>query len=243
VNQTDNATKISRFYDDDLYTFVNYVMQGVSTRSLGTEAAVNYKFNNLWSVTGVASVGQTFFANNPNITIFLDNDTTQHPIASKTYIKNYYVGGGFQSAYTVGANFRPKKYNISLNVNYVDGNYVEVNPNRLTQAAGGLYTYGSPQWHAVYDQEKLPSAITVDLHVSKAYYISRKSKFIRDHLSKDASVYFSLGVYNLLNNTDIINFGFEQFRYDFNYYNPRKFPNKYIYGPGVNYLFNVNFRF
>jgi len=242
VNDETNKTKISRFYDDDLYTFVNYAMQGANTRSIGTEWAVEYRLHSHWSLTGVAAIGEVFYANDPNISIYVDNDTTVHPIASKVYIKNYYVGGGFQSAYTMGLNYHPRRFYVGINFNYVDRNYADINPNRMTTAAAGFYAMGSPQYEAIFNQQKLPSAATVDFHIGKTYQLSRRIKS-KNKYSKNAAILVNLSVNNILNNTDIVNLGFEQLRYDFTYSNPMKFPNKYIFGEGINYLFNLALRF
>jgi len=61
--------------------------------------------------------------------------------------------------------------------------------------------------------------------------------------SKRSVLNISLSVANLLNNTDIINSGYEQLRYDFTNYNPDKFANKYIYGMGINFSLNISLRF
>jgi hypothetical protein len=50
-------------------------------------------------------------------------------------------------------------------------------------------------------------------------------------------------VSNLLNNTKIIAYGYEQLRYDFTGNNPNMFPNKYLYAMGINFFLNVTLKF
>ena len=247
VTDVTNATEIKRFYNDDpaYNTFVNYVMSGENTRSIGSELAVEYKLLKEFSVLGVATLGQAFYTNNPTISTYLDNDTTRHPGTSQTFIKNYYLAVGPQTDLTLGFNYRPKavRYSfININFNYFDRNYVSINPNRRTVAAAAYYTAGSPMWHEVFDQEKLPSAFTVDVRFGKNFQVSRKSGFV-NKISHNAVLALQGGVSNLLNNTNVINTGLEQLRYDFTNNNPEKFANKYIYGPGINFYVNIALRF
>jgi hypothetical protein len=245
VTDVKNATEIKRFFNDDpaYYTFVNYVMTNENTRSIGTEVSFDYKLLPQLSVTGVASIGGSFYANNPNINVYLDNDTLQHSTPSKTYIKNYYLSTGPQSTYVLGFNYTPKKdLYFTVNFNYFDRNYVEINPNRRTAAASGLNASGSEQWHEIFDQEKLPSAFTVDIRAGKNFQLSRMSKKV-NKLSEKSVLNISASVANLLNNTNIINSGYEQLRYDFTNYNPEKFANKYIYAMGINFSITASLRF
>ena len=244
VSEVTNATEIKRFFDDDpaYYTFVNYVMTGEDTRAIGTELSLIYKLTRKFNVLGTASVGQSFYANNPNINVYLDNNPSTTSSTSTTYIKNYYLAAGPQSSYVVGVNYHSKGWNINLNFNYFDRNYVEINPNRRTTAAAGLYREGTPQWASIMNQEELPSVFTMDLRAGKNLQLSKMSKKI-NKFSRKAVLNISANVANLLNNTDIINSGYEQLRYDFTNYNPAKFANKYSYGMGINFSINASLRF
>lgn len=244
VNDANNVTTIKRFYNDDpaYYTYENYVMSGINTRSLGGEMAVNYRVYGPFSVTGVAAFGEVFYTNNPNVTVYLDNDTTQHPVTSKTYIKNYYISVGPQSAYTLGLNYRNSGWTASLNLTYMARNFVDINPDRRTSAAVGFALPGSATYNAILNQEELPSFYSVDAHVGKSWQVSRISKSI-SKLSKNAYLRANLGISNLLNNTHIIYYGYEQMRFDFVGNNPNMFPNKYVYGMGINFFLNIQLSF
>jgi hypothetical protein len=218
-------------------------MKGENTRSLGTEISMDAKVTKNLNIILVAAIGQAFYSNRPNINVYLDNDTLQHANPDKAYIKNYYMSVGPQTAGTIGFNYRPlRDLYINLNFNYFDRNYVEINPNRRTPQAADLVVEGSKQWHAIFDQEKLPSVFTVDLSARKTWQLSRLSKTI-NKFSHNTALSVNAGVSNLLNNTNVINTGFEQLRYDFAYINSAKFANKYIYGMGINFLVNVSLRF
>ena len=245
VTDQQNLTEIKRFYNDDpaYLTYVNYVMQNENERSIGTESFVEAKVFPFLKIIGVAAVGQNFYTNNPNISVYLDNDPTQQASSVLTYIKNYYVSSGPQSLYTLGFDVSPTRNTwINLHFNYYDRNYVEINPNRRTLLAGALIPPGSAEWNSIYGQEKLPSAMITDLRIGHTFNIAGKNKLF-EHLSSRSKLVVTAGIFNLLNNTNYITFGYEQLRYDFSQKNPNEFPNKYIYGYGVNYNLNIALTF
>lgn len=235
-------TIIKRFFlDDPAYNaFVSYIMNKVCTRSTGIEFAVNYKFNSIWSATGVVAVGQHFYTNSPDVNIYADNDPTVTTTSHKTYISNFYVASGPQSAYSLAVNCKPGKWNVTLNANYFERNYVDIYPERRTAAAVDLVPQGSVLWNSIVQQERMPSAYTMDLYVSRPFNTSRLSKMLH---RKNTSLFVSLGVNNLLNNRNIKVAGYEQLRYDFANRVPDKFLNYYDYAFGLNYSANISFRF
>ena len=241
IDSKDN-TQIKRFYNDDpaYQTFVNYVMQNVNTRSIGTEIAGTYKINKQLNVTAIAAVGQYFYTDRPNVTVYQDNDPSKVATSQTVYIKNYYIGAGPQSIYSLDFSYHPRNYwHVNVNFNYMDRNYVEVNPARRTQDAGDLVTSGSQQWHQIYDQEKLPAAFTIDLNAGKSFDVSHYYKKLKHR----TLLVFNGGITNLLNNQDIKMVGFEQLRFDFTGHNPDKFPNKYAYAYGINYFVSASLKF
>jgi hypothetical protein len=176
--------------------------------------------------------------------VYVDNDTAQYPQPVKAYIKNYYLPTGPQTAYSVEFNYHNQKnWFANINFNYFDRNYVEVNPARRTQQAGDLVTRNSALWHKIYDQEKLPSAFVVDLYAGKSIRLARMSKLVRRTTGSNTSLMVTFGVKNMLNNTNVILRGREQFRYDFYNRNPDKFPPTYQYAFGINYYLNISLRF
>jgi len=234
-------TILKRFFYDDLgtQTFVSYIMNKVSTRSTGIEFSSNYKFNSVWSITGVAAVGQYFYTNAPLVNVYLDNDPTVNTTAHKVYIKNYYVSAGPQSVYSLAVNSRPGRWNFTVNFNYMDRNYIDIYPDRRTSTAVALLAQNSQQWNDVITQQKMPAAFTTDLYISRAFSTGGISKM----LHRNTSLFVSLGITNLLNKKDIKVSGYEQLRYDFTNRSPDKFQNYYDYAFGINYAANITFRF
>jgi hypothetical protein len=235
-----NSTEIMRFYHEDYNSFVNYVMQNVDVRYIGGELALQAKLSSSFSVTAVATWKQVFYTSNPEINIYRDNDTAKNVPQSTAYLKNTYVDAGPQSAYTIGVTYRsPKLWYVSMNCNYLNRNYINVNPSRRTKDAVELLTPGSEQWHAIVDQEVMAAAFTVDLFTGKSILLSKSMKW----LPKNTFLYINIGLNNLLDNQNIPTAGFEQLRFDLKNNNPERFPSKYIYGYGTNYFINLSLKF
>jgi hypothetical protein len=236
----DDATDIKRFYHDDYRTFVNYVMRNVNVRHIGGEIALQAKISPSFSATAVATWTQIFYTSNPDVSVFRDNDTSQVVNKTTSYLKNKYVAAGPQSAYTLGLNYRsPHYWYANVNFNYLNRNYVSLNPVRFTEDAVGLLKPQSPRWNDIVGQEELKGAFTVDLFAGKSFLLSKSMKW----LPRGTYLYLNAGINNLLNNKNIQTSGFEQLRYDVANQNPERFPSKYNYAFGTNYFVNVSLKF
>jgi hypothetical protein len=243
VTDIRNATEVKRYYNDDpaFKSFIDYVMQGIDTRFIGTELAADVKWTPSLSITAVASIGQAFYTNNPAyVGVYRDNDTIRTPVSRDVHVRNYYLGVGPQSAYTLGANYRSKQFwYAGLNFNYFDRNYIDISPDRRTpEAIAGVET-GSGRYSDILDQQMLPSIFTIDISGGKSWMLSRYSK----KLPRSAFVYLNVGISNLLDNRETRTGGFEQLRYDFADNNPDKFASKYFYGAGRNFFINLSLKF
>lgn len=237
-----NRTQIQRFFNDEpeYQSFVNFVMQKMNTRCIGTEWAIEYSLNPLISFNAAASIGQAFYTNRPEISIYNDNDTNTRPTSKEVYIKNYYLGLGPQSAFTVGLKYNSKKFwYMKVNTNYFDRNYVSVNPSRRSIEAAELIDKNNPIYRKIFDQEKLPSFYTLDLSFGKSIRLHN----YWDKIAYQTALSINIGINNVLNNQNIKSGGYEQLRYDFSNNNPDKFPTKYTYAMGRTFFANISLKF
>lgn len=236
-----NVTRIQRFYNDDpdYQSFVNFVLQQVNMRFIGTELAIEYAVNTSLSLSAVAAMGQAFYTNRPQVSVYSDNDTNTSPGNKEVYIKNYYLGVGPQSAYSAGIAYNGVKHWYGkINFNYLDRNYIAINPARRTIAAAELVDKNDPLYQKIFDQEKLPPVFSIDLVAGKSFRLNKVSPSIPYGLM----LYIHLGIANLLNNTNQKSGGYEQLRYDFTNNNPDKFPSKYYYGYGRTFFLNIGLK-
>lgn len=235
-----HKTQIMRFYHEDYRSFVNYAVRGIDSRHLGIESALAFRLSSKWRTIIAGTWMQAFYTSRPEVTIYRDNDTSGTTTATTVYWENYYATTGPQSAYTLSLSYQymPSGY-INLQMNYLDRNFVAINPSRRTSEAVDMLEAGSPSWHAIMDQQQLPSIFTLDL-------FARKSFKIRPYLKRSAKntiAQVNLAVNNLLNNRNVITAGFEQLRFDFSNRNPESFPTKYRYGYGITYTIQMNLTF
>jgi hypothetical protein len=238
--EIENATEIKRFYHEDHRTFVNYAMRNLCSRHLGVEASLKLKITPSLSTTLIATWMQVFYSDRPTIDIYRDNDTSSRVTTEISYMKNYFVAAGPQSAYSAMLSYTGKKFwYANISANFTDRNYLEVNPVRLTMDAVDMMAPGSASWNAIRAQEKLPAAFTVDLFVGKSFLVSKLIK----GLPFGSYLYLNVGVNNILNNKGIITGGFQQLRYDNVGRNPERFPSKYFYAQGINYFINMSLKF
>jgi hypothetical protein len=236
VTESKDLTDIKRFYHEDYRTFVNYAMRNINIRNLGVEMAVKAKLTNSLSLTAVAAWTQVFYTNRPEVSVFMDNDTSTKVSNSLVYLKNYYVASGPQSAYTVGLNYNsPQYWFANINFNYFDRNYLEVSPASKTAEALDGVERNSALWNSILTQEKLPTFFTVDIFAGKSFRLNKIAK----SAPYGSLLRINVGVNNLLNNREIITGGFEQLRFDTQMKNPDRFPSKYFYGYGANYFINL----
>lgn len=222
--------------------FVNYIMTGVDTRHMGIELAGEVQLGAGLSVLAAAAIGEYVYESRPEVSVYLDN-SPQELLQDKTaYIKNFYIPGTPQSAYTVGLNYRSAKFwFLNINVNYLNRLFMDFFPERRTLEAisyrpdpeyqTDLIDRESDLYKDIIYQEEVEGGVTVDLFGGKSWKFG------------DRFLYLTVGINNVLDNQNIITGGFEQFRFDFEGKELGLFPNRYFYGFGINYFAQLALRF
>jgi len=221
--------------------FVNYIMSNISTQHMGVELAaeVTTPITGL-KVKAVAAVGENIYTNRPDVEVFLDQDAASLG-KRQVYIKNFYVAGSPQTAMSFTLSYNAKNFWFAnLSFNYFDNSWIDFFPERRTTEAvsyvddpqyiNEVVEPGSPLWKQIIDQQKAPSAFTMDFFGGKSWKI--KNLFIN----------LNVGVNNILDKKDFITGGYEQYRFDFEGKNVNRFPPRYFYGFGRNYFVSLAFR-
>jgi hypothetical protein len=217
------------YYHEDLRAFVNYAMTDVDTRSQGIEFGAEINISPTLSAHAVAGHGIHIFTNRPNVTIAADNDAKLLAENRTVYLKNYYVGGSPQTIYSVGLRYNsPKFWFAGLSVNYFDNAYLEPNPDNHTKEAMSRYAEGDIRIDKLLVQKKLDPGLTLDFFGGKSWRV------------KDGLLLLNVSVNNLLNQKDIVSWGFEQLRTDLR--DPDRFPAKYAYMYGTTYFISLTYR-
>ena len=228
--------------------FVSEIMTGVGKEYLGTELAIEAQVFPVLTISAVASIGQYLYKDNPNYNLYSDDyvkpDGGGIPYKNfgTAYMKNYKVGSGPQSGFSLSAEYRdPKFWWVGVSGNLLANNYIDPaafrrTVNFFTDEVGDLLNVNQEDLKAILKQEKLSNEFMLNLNMGKTFRIGKYSAGI------------SGTVNNILNNKNYVTGGFEQLRIgnyekakDSNY--STLFGPKMFYGMGTTYFANVYFRF
>lgn len=244
-----DANEVSFYYADGISgvdsgtAFVQEVLEGIDKRHLGIEFGIEAQVTPTIKLTGVASVGQYTYDNNPNL-LLTSSDFINGLNFGEANLKDYKIAGGPQRAASLGFEYRdPNYWWFGTTANFMSNAYVDVSPLTRTENFY-LDTDGIP--FPDYDpalakellrQEKFDSYMVWNAVGGKSWKIG--DKYI--------SLFVSLN--NILN-TQFKTGGFEQGR-NANYQSlkedvnapKRRFGPKYWFGRGTTYFMNLNLRF
>jgi hypothetical protein len=234
-----DQTNTVSFYHSDYRNFVNYTLTNIDKQHTGIELAIDHNFGKGFSANAVAAIGQYFYTDRPVATITVDNTSATLAQGETIYAKNFFVGGTPQSAYTIGLNYRAKRFwFVNFNVNYFDNTYIDFNPARRTESAVDLVPQGSEAWNSILEQEKTSGQLTVDFFGGKSWRLNNYFKSMK----RNTFLVLNAGVSNITNNKELITGGFEQLRFDYAQKNPDAFAPKYFYSFGTTYFINLILR-
>ncbi|WP_202028008.1 carboxypeptidase-like regulatory domain-containing protein [Galbibacter mesophilus] len=249
-----NDTDINYFYVDAGVgsDFVQEVVTGIGKRHVGGELGFSYQATSEIKLTAVAAYGDFRYTDNANVTINFDTAGAEDELINlageldlgKARIKDYKISAGPQKAYSVGVEYRSRKYWwVGLTANYMDDNYVDISGIKRTDSflqnpEGGTFPNATnEEVQRLLHQEKLPAIYLLNLTAGKSWLIKKK--------------YVSLfGSFNNLFDVTYRTGGFEQSRnanfgqaYDDDLRGAPLFGNKYWYGFGRTFFINLAISF
>lgn len=239
VTNIKNALKVYSFYDDDVKGYVNNALSNINEMHIGLEFGIEWRWNDHWQFASAYALSNHHYTNRPQSIITFDNSSE---IIQKeiVYIKNFKLSGSPQQTMNISATYRPsRKGFITVSGNYLADNWLNYNPVRRTaRAVQGLDTKNK-LYTSIVNPQKLPAFFTINLFTGYQLTIP-SSHWLK---KQNTSIWISVGITNLLNNSTIITSGYEQMRFDFAAQNPQTFPAKYYYGYGIQYFLSANYKF
>ena len=216
------------FYYEATGKYVNYVMNDIDEISQGIEVGADINITPTISAQLAGTIGEHRYMNNPKVYVNEDNNAQPIYEGETVYLENYYVGEMPQTAGAIGLKYSsPKYWWISLTGNYFGNYYLAVNPTNHTVDA--MQSTKPEDQEKLLAQEKLDDAFTLDFYGGKSWVI------------KGYTVLLNVSVNNILNNQNIVLYGYEQLRSD--YSDLDKFPAKYSYLYGTNFFVSLAVRF
>jgi len=217
------------FYYEATGKYVNYIMNDIDEYAQGIELGADINLTPTISMQMAGTVGEQRYSNRPKVNVYEDNNAEPIFEEETVYLQNYFVGEMPQTVGSVGLKYNsPKYWWVSVNANYFANYYLAVNPtNHTADAYSGLYIEDY-RTEKLLNQKKLDDAFTLDFYAGKSWSV------------KGYTILLSVSVNNLLNNKNIILYGYEQLRSD--YAEPDRFPEKYSYLYGINYFVSLTVR-
>lgn len=247
--QMQDANEVSFYFADGISgvdqgtAFVQEILQGIDKRHIGMEFGIEAQVTPTIKLTGVASLGQFTYDNNPNL-VLTSSDFVEGLNFGESNLENYRIAAGPQQAASIGFEYRdPNYWWFGTTANFFADTFVDVSPLTRTQNffldTDGLpfNDYNPDLAKELLRQERFDNYMVVNAIGGKSWKIG--DKYI--------SLFVSLN--NILNQK-YKSGGFEQGR-SANYQslkedadNPsRVFGPKYWYGRGPTYFINLNYRF
>jgi hypothetical protein len=225
-----DGTSVVSFYHDDFQTYVNYALTGIDEYHQGLEFGGEIKATKTLSFIAVAAIGDYRYTNRPLSTVSADNGSFPDT-SSITYLKNFYVAGSPQTSLCAGLKYNYKFWYLDVDASYYDQNWLALNPERRTEQAISNLGPGDPLIAQITEQQQMKGGFTLDASLGKSFKIKKKV-FLNVNLS----------VTNILDNKNIQNRGYEQYRFDFATKDVNKYPPKYLYYYGRTFFLNISIR-
>jgi hypothetical protein len=160
----------------------------------------------------------------------------QPDVMKQVYLKNFYVAGTPQEAYSVSINWNaPHQWYFTLKGTWLNRSYVQLSYVRHEEMPDLWTKYNTEAeledaLRQISTQEKLNEAFVVGASIGHSFRIHR--------------IPFSINVNidNLLNNKNIMTSGMQQGRFDRQEYTTTKWPNKYYFAQGFKIFINLSVR-
>ncbi len=229
--EMNNLVDVRTYYHDEFRNFVNYSMSGVNTLNYGVELGFDYNISPSVQATAIFASGDYLYNSRPQADITVNNSAEKLDEGRVVYLKNYHVGGTPEVIASLGLKYNSSKFWwAGINASYFDEYYITPNPDRRTaEAVDGLLVDDAP-FQDIISQQQLDPGFLLNAVAGKSFKVG-----YRKYLN------LILSVNNILNNTDIQSFAYEQLRYDSD--DIARFPNRFRYLNGLSYFLMVRYRF
>jgi len=235
---------------DNSNEFVTEITTGIQKQNIGLELGAEYQLTQTLKATAAVALGQSTYSKNAQVALNVDGrqELGLNPKVNfgEAFIKNYYLGGIPQKAYSLGLEYRdPDYWWVAIDANLLSERYVDISPLLRTnnffaepgQSGAAFPEVNEETSRKLLKQEKLDDAFLLNLKGGKSWRINGKT----------------FGFFVMVNNLLDLEYktgGFEQLR-NANYRElnmdhasgTRTFGNRYFHGFGRTYFLNLYINF
>lgn len=252
-SQTD-AMEGGTLYDDIAAQYADIVTENINTLAVGGEVELLWRINENWRLSAAISGMSYRYTANPTITIYADRDNAVIADCVESFAEGCRVGNVPQIAAAAELRYYKRGWGVSLEANYAGLRYITPSFTRRTQRTAHQAA-SNEIFNEFIDQQSLRDAFTLDLSLSKTFWLSRydkrpyrvsfKQRFTDRYPRSRITIYLS--VQNLLGNKNIVYSGYESSRLwrqtlaGSSMFRPQS--NRYLYAYPRTYYLSVSFAF
>lgn len=254
VRYSANGTESWSLYDDTSGEFADMVTSNLDRLHIGLEAEASWNISEHWRTSLALCYASHTYADNPRITLYSDTDNRLIANRVESHSRGLATDCTPQIMASAEVSYRNRGWYATLTGSYAGLRYVE--PSLLRRTRRVAYAATSPEMLGRFmTQERLHDAFTLDISLSKSFYLSHADRriystkaaprFIDRH--PRARIIVFVAVRNLLGNRNIAYYGYESSRLhkrylaDGHYFTPQA--SRYLYAYPRTYYLNVRFVF
>jgi len=246
----ENNTQISFYFADGLTglntgentAFVQEILTGIDRENIGVELGFEIRVLPSLKLKGVAAIGQSVYSNNPNL--YLTSDGFTEPLNyGKTNLKNYFIAGGPQRAYSFGFEYNdPKYWWFGATTNYFSNSYINIAPitrtaNFYTDTDGLPFNNYNPDIaKELLRQQVFDPYFLVNVVGGKSWKIKQYYFGFFANVSNLLNTIYKTGGYEQSRNANYEALLEDKSR-DYSLFGP-----KYWFGYGTSFYVSINFR-
>lgn len=249
-----NGTQMEHLYDDTSGEYADMVVAGIDELHYGAELEASVRVADHLRISLAAAAGRYKYAGNPKITMYGDSDNRIICKNVDSYMGDCTIGGAPQILAAAEISYFNRGWGANIGTNYAGLRYVA--PSYLRRTKRVAYMADSPELFSEFvSQERLRDAFTVDVSLSKTFYLSRFDKRIYTHPTNPrfidryprSRITLFLSVRNLLGNRNIVYSGYESSRLHKRWvadgYTFRPQATRYLYAYPRAFYFSIRFTF
>lgn len=214
-----NDRMVIHMYDDISAQYGDISVSDIGRLCYGVEAEMSVRFGRHWRGSLAAGIGRYKYADNPKVSIYADTDNTPVCLNAESFVGGCTIGGAPQAVAAMEISYFNRGWGVNVDANYAGMRYVSPSFTRRTLRVTG--TASAPEIFDMYmKQERLRDAFTLDLSISRTFYLDRfdrriyvspgKPRFTDRHPHSRITLFLS--VRNLLGTGDIVYSGYESSR-------------------------------